>query len=177
MGLVPAARDRVDETTDGAAHDERRDHQGVSMPRRARPGRQLGSPQRMLRRQSACGVCWVPCVAMAGSQAWPVVMTACRCRRIAAPGPGWQMCGCAGLPVVPSVDSPRGVGSLVRQLPKMPLTGGVRQSRASGGEGTRCVTSFGDIRTSRGLVSVPAAAVGADSPVIGAGRTGCAGCG
>jgi hypothetical protein len=29
-------------------------------------------------------VCWVPWVAMAGSQAWPVVMTACRCRRIAA---------------------------------------------------------------------------------------------
>jgi hypothetical protein len=28
MGLVPAARDRVDETTGGAAHDDRRDHQG-----------------------------------------------------------------------------------------------------------------------------------------------------
>jgi hypothetical protein len=43
-GFDPAARDRADETTDGAAHDERRDHRGVSMPRRARPGRQLGGP-------------------------------------------------------------------------------------------------------------------------------------
>ena len=83
MGLVPAARDRVDETTDGAAHDERRDHRGVSMPRRARPGRQLDR-RWLAQAASACGVCWVPWVAMTGSQAWPVVMTACRCRRIAA---------------------------------------------------------------------------------------------
>src|SRR5262250_860274 len=32
--VAPAALDRVEETTDGAGHDERRDH-GVSMPRRA----------------------------------------------------------------------------------------------------------------------------------------------
>ena len=32
MGFVPAARDRVGETTDGAAHDVRRDH-GVSQCR------------------------------------------------------------------------------------------------------------------------------------------------
>jgi hypothetical protein len=55
MGLVPAARDRVGETTGGAAHDERRDHRGVLMPRRARPGRQPGSPQRMLRRRVFAG--------------------------------------------------------------------------------------------------------------------------
>jgi hypothetical protein len=55
---------------------------GVSMPRRARPGRQFVplAPQAA----TACGLCWVPCVAMAGSQAWPVVMTAYRCRRIVA---------------------------------------------------------------------------------------------
>jgi hypothetical protein len=37
MGLVPAACNRVVETTGGAAHDVRRDHRGVSMPRGARP--------------------------------------------------------------------------------------------------------------------------------------------
>jgi transposase len=37
MGFVPAARNRVEETTGEAAHDVGRDH-GVSMPRRARPG-------------------------------------------------------------------------------------------------------------------------------------------
>src|SRR6516225_12032593 len=82
MGLVPAARDRVEETTGGAAHDERRDHWGVSMPRGARPGRQLechGPGQAA--RAVACRL--VPWAAVTGSQAWPVVMT-CSCRKIAA---------------------------------------------------------------------------------------------
>lgn len=56
-GLVPAARDRVEETTDGAAHDDRRDHRGVSMPRRARPDRQLEVPLAREVRQL------VPCLA------------------------------------------------------------------------------------------------------------------
>ncbi len=35
--------------------------------------------------QAAIGIaCFVPWVAVAGFQAWPVVMMACRCRRIAA---------------------------------------------------------------------------------------------
>ena len=37
MGLVPAACNRVGETTGGAAHDERRGNRGSSMPRGARP--------------------------------------------------------------------------------------------------------------------------------------------
>jgi hypothetical protein len=52
-GLVPAARDRVAETTDGAAHDDRRDHQSVSMPRRARPGRLLDARPARIRRPVA----------------------------------------------------------------------------------------------------------------------------
>ena len=44
------------------------------------------------------GGCWfqsgrLPWVAMAGSQAWPVVMTACRCRRIAATMTVWAWVG------------------------------------------------------------------------------------
>jgi hypothetical protein len=54
------------------------------MPRRARPDR----PRLTGRRGQAATVCvcrcLVPWVAMSGSQARPVVMTACRCRRIAA---------------------------------------------------------------------------------------------
>ena len=41
MGLGPTACNRVGQTTGGAAHDERRGYRGSSMPRGARPGRQL----------------------------------------------------------------------------------------------------------------------------------------
>jgi hypothetical protein len=41
-----------------------------------------------------CGLCRVPCVAMAGSQACPLVMTACRCRRVAA---AMMVCAWVGL--------------------------------------------------------------------------------
>ena len=53
------------------------------MPRRARPGRQLAAP---LTGQAASArlCCWVPWAAVAGSQACPVVLTACSCRKIAA---------------------------------------------------------------------------------------------
>lgn len=40
---------------------------------------------------AAAGV--VPWVAMSGSQLWPVVMTACRCRRIAAAMTAWAWMG------------------------------------------------------------------------------------
>ncbi len=43
-GFVPAARDRVVEAAGGAARDERRDHRGGLMPRRACPGRRLAAP-------------------------------------------------------------------------------------------------------------------------------------
>ncbi len=43
-GFVPAARDRVVEAAGGAARDERRDHRGGLMPRRACPGRGLAAP-------------------------------------------------------------------------------------------------------------------------------------
>jgi hypothetical protein len=56
MGLVPAACNRVGETTGGAAHDERRDHRGVSMPRGARPDRQLGEAGSFLRQLGDSGV-------------------------------------------------------------------------------------------------------------------------
>jgi hypothetical protein len=62
----------------------------ASMPRRARPGRQLDAG---LCVQAAIGTClwWpVPWVAMSGSQAWPVVMMAGRpttYRRVDARGP------------------------------------------------------------------------------------------
>ncbi|MDQ1542042.1 MAG: hypothetical protein QOH29_2768 [Actinomycetota bacterium] len=65
----------------GAAHDVRRDHLGVSMPRRARPDRPL--VRRRLSRwmgQAAMGTSLtvrVPWVAIVGSQARPVVITAC----------------------------------------------------------------------------------------------------
>jgi hypothetical protein len=53
------------------------------MPRRARPGRQLDG---CLPCQAAIavGVRVVPCAAGSGSQACPLVMTACSYRRIAA---------------------------------------------------------------------------------------------
>ena len=53
------------------------------MPRRARPGRQLEAP---LTGQAARALLCrrVPWVAVTGSQACPVVMTACSCRKIAA---------------------------------------------------------------------------------------------
>jgi len=84
MGLGPTACNRVEETTGGAAHDERRDH-GVSQCRGglAPTARLTGC----LTSQAAMGAAWrcrVPWVAMLGSHAVPVVMTACRCRRIAA---------------------------------------------------------------------------------------------
>jgi hypothetical protein len=84
MGLVPAAHNRVDLTTDGAAHDERRGNRGSSMPRGARPDRQLDEPPCSV--QAAIGIRWclVPWVAMIGSHLRPVVMTAYSCRRIAA---------------------------------------------------------------------------------------------
>jgi hypothetical protein len=66
----------------------------VSMPRRARPGRQLCIAAGNGQAASVSGVCRVPCVAMAGSQAWPVVMTACRCRKIAA---AMTVCAWAGV--------------------------------------------------------------------------------
>ena len=43
IGVGPTACNRVGQTTGGAAHDERRGNRGSSMPRGARPGRQLGS--------------------------------------------------------------------------------------------------------------------------------------
>lgn len=60
----------------------------VSMPRRARPGRQLEVP---LPGQAASAVLClrVPWVAVTGSQARPVVMTACNCRKIAAAMTVW----------------------------------------------------------------------------------------
>ena len=55
------------------------------MPRRARPDRPLDPPRRTAQAASSDVVlCRVPWVAMDGSQALPVVITACRCRRIAA---------------------------------------------------------------------------------------------
>src|SRR5690348_4465175 len=83
MGLVPAARDRVGDTTGGAAHDDRRGNGGSSMPRRARPGRLLDA---RWQDQAVSGVVArrVPWAAVTGSQAFPVVMTACSCRRMAA---------------------------------------------------------------------------------------------
>src|SRR5215207_4680451 len=89
MGLVPAACDRVGATTGGAAHDVRRD-QRVSLCRGGlAPTASLTRRVRWLGRlgQAAAagsGAGRVPWVAMAGSQVRPVVMTACRCRRIAA---------------------------------------------------------------------------------------------
>jgi hypothetical protein len=53
------------------------------MPRGARPGRQLESADRA-QAASAALARRVPWVAVTGSQAWPVVMTACSCRKIAA---------------------------------------------------------------------------------------------
>ena len=44
MGWIPAACDRVGETTGGAAHDVSRGTGWSSMPRRARPGRLLDPP-------------------------------------------------------------------------------------------------------------------------------------
>ena len=84
MGLVPAAHNRVDLTTGGAAHDERRGDRGSSMPRGARPDRQLDEPPCSV--QAAMGIGWwlVPWVAIIGSHLRPVVMTAYSCRRIAA---------------------------------------------------------------------------------------------
>ena len=61
----------------------------VSMPCRARPGRLLDAGFSV---QAAIGIClrWpVPWVAMSGSHAWPVVITACSCRRIAAAMTVW----------------------------------------------------------------------------------------
>ena len=70
MGLVPAACDRVGETTGGAAHDVRRDHRGVSMPRRARPDRPLVRDAPVWSGGDAVSVAVrVPWVAMSGSQA------------------------------------------------------------------------------------------------------------
>src|ERR1035437_6214057 len=43
IGLGPTACNRVGQTTGGAAHDVRRGNRGSSMPRGARPGRQLES--------------------------------------------------------------------------------------------------------------------------------------
>jgi hypothetical protein len=49
IGLGPTACNRVGQTTGGAAHDVRRGNRGSSMPRGARPGRQLAS-----RRSGGC---------------------------------------------------------------------------------------------------------------------------
>src|SRR5947207_1109452 len=90
MGLVPAACNRVDATTDGAAHDERRGNRGSSMPRGARPDRARRPPAAVS--QAAMGIaveCLAPWVAMTGSQRRPVVMTACIWRRIAAAITAW----------------------------------------------------------------------------------------
>src|SRR5450631_2704893 len=43
IGVGPTACNRVGQTTGGAAHDERRGNRGSSMPRGARPSRQLES--------------------------------------------------------------------------------------------------------------------------------------
>ena len=116
MGLVPAACDRVGETTGGAAHDVRRD-QRVSQCRGG-----LAPTASLARRAGWSGGVAaarggrVPWVAMAGSQVWPVVMTACRWRRIAAAMTVWAWVGgelvvlAAGqVPVAGGVD---GVGAL-----------------------------------------------------------------
>src|SRR5829696_10526969 len=99
MGLVPAACDRVGATTGGAAHDVRRD-QRVSLCRGGL------APTASLTRLRLLVLCRlgqaaaagssrgrVPWVAMAGSQLWPVVITACRCRRIAAAMTVWAWVG------------------------------------------------------------------------------------
>ena len=59
------------------------------MPRGARPGRQL-EEGRLLGCQAAFSV-WsgLPRAAIAGSQRWPVVMTACRWRSSAAASAAW----------------------------------------------------------------------------------------
>ena len=105
-GVVPAACNRVGQTTGGAAHDERRGDRGPSMPRGARPDRQLGVVQGMVSDagrtlgwsgggQAAAGAVlrWVPPAAIAGFQAWPVVTTAWSCRRIAAAITAWAWVG------------------------------------------------------------------------------------
>jgi hypothetical protein len=94
MGLVPAACNRVDETTGGAAHDVRRGNWCPSMPRRARPDRQLMSTYDNAQEARVVSVRRrVPRVAMSGSQALPVVIRACRCRRIAAAITVWVWVG------------------------------------------------------------------------------------
>src|SRR5215203_5801030 len=97
MGLVPAACDRVGATTGGAAHDVRRD-QRVSLCRAGLAPTasltQLASADRA-GQAAAAGVSRgrLPWVAMAGFQVWLVVMTACRCRRIAAAMTVWAWVG------------------------------------------------------------------------------------
>src|SRR2546423_620584 len=101
MGLVPAACDRVGETTGGAAHDDRRD-QRVSQRRVG-----LAPTVRLMCRddragqaaRAAVGRRFTPCVAISASQAWPVVMTACRWRRIAA---AMSACAWVGLNLLAS---------------------------------------------------------------------------
>jgi hypothetical protein len=91
MGLMPTARNRVAETTGGAAHDERRDHGCLNAaegsPRPPLDGR---ARQAAARRSLRCRVPWV---ARSGSHARPVVMTPCRCRRIAAAITVWACVG------------------------------------------------------------------------------------
>src|SRR5215204_462079 len=102
MGLGPSACNRVVETTGGAAHDDRRDH----VVSQCRGG--LAPTVRLTRLgqdacQAAMGAClrgWMPCTAMSGSQARPVVMTACSWRRTAAP---ITVCACVGVSLLRSL--------------------------------------------------------------------------
>jgi hypothetical protein len=85
MGVGPTSCNRVDQTTGGAAHDERRGNRGSSMPRGARPGRQLGA--------SVQAAGWItshlPPAAIDASHFWPVVTTACSWRSNAAARAAW----------------------------------------------------------------------------------------
>ena len=98
-GWFPAACDRVGATTGGAAHDVRRD-QRVSLCRgglapTASLTRIVRWSLRRLGQAAAAGSsrARVPWVAMAGSHVRPVVITACRCRRIAAAMTVWAWVG------------------------------------------------------------------------------------
>src|SRR5262245_28308879 len=86
MGLVPAAFDRVGVTTGGAAHDGRRDRCLYAASGSPRPVRLMWRDDLagQAARGDGVGCRFTPWVAMSASQAWPVVMTACRWRRIAA---------------------------------------------------------------------------------------------
>src|SRR5918994_773204 len=93
MGLVPAACDRVGRTTSGAAHDVRRDH-GVSQCRGglAPTASLIGGGDR----SGGRGRGGAAVGGDGGVPAWPVLITACRCRRIAAARTVWAWVAALG---------------------------------------------------------------------------------